>query len=458
MATSSNAITDPYTWIIVACMLILTFVIALISFVLWRKGAFTRRSDNSSNQTFNTLESIELNHKNTSSEPSTQANVGSHSVDNERMHRRNFLEYQIKGKDKHLNPSLSLNEQYNLVSYNKFRDIDRSQFLIDEMIGSGNFGEVYKGKIILTRKNAANSFVAIKTANNPTEDEAAAFFGEIKIMSHMNHHMNVINMIASCTSEYIEHAELWLLLEYCQHGDLKQFLIEHRSVLVPLDHGKASEGLIDTRIFVYFCYDIAKGMEYLANKNIMHGDLAARNILIGSSPIQSRGFVAKVADFGLSKTFYKNIRYVKKKRVFVPWKWMAPEYLINDYFTITSDVWSFGIVTWEIFSLGQSPYQGKDYNDLTEFYERGERLSCPNGATKISTWGSKELYKNLSNICFEFNPEIRRNFSDVIAILESELSEEELDVYKKMCDEGKKQYLKKVWRPDKALLTENKHL
>ena len=87
--------------------------------------------------------------------------------------------------------------------------------------------------------------------------------------------------------------------------------------------------------------------------------------------------MAKVSDFGLSKMFYDKISYRKEKRNYVPWKWMAPEYLQTGCFTITSDVWSFGIVIWEIFSLGKEPYVGKNVEEIILKLKEGYHLPCP---------------------------------------------------------------------------------
>ena len=93
--------------------------------------------------------------------------------------------------------------------------------------------------------------------------------------------------------------------------------------------------------------------------------------------------VAKISDFGLSKTFYDNIRYKKQKRYYVPWKWMALEYLQTGDLTITSDVWSYGVVLWEIFSLGKEPYMNKDLEDMLAQLKDGYQLSCPEEALKV---------------------------------------------------------------------------
>ena len=93
--------------------------------------------------------------------------------------------------------------------------------------------------------------------------------------------------------------------------------------------------------------------------------------------------VAKVSDFGLSKTFYDNIRYKKQKRHYVPWKWMALEYLQNGHLTITSDVWSYGVVLWEIFSLGKEPYMTANLDDMLAELKNGYCLPCPEEALKV---------------------------------------------------------------------------
>ena len=99
--------------------------------------------------------------------------------------------------------------------------------------------------------------------------------------------------------------------------------------------------------------------------------------------VEASRLVAKISDFGLSKTFYDNIRYKKQKRQYVPWKWMALEYLQTGQFTITSDVWSYGIVLWELFSLGKEPYMNKDLEDMLFQLKNGYHLPCPEEALEV---------------------------------------------------------------------------
>ena len=96
--------------------------------------------------------------------------------------------------------------------------------------------------------------------------------------------------------------------------------------------------IINSRCLILWAFDIANGMQYLAKNQVMHGDLAARNVLIATDPLNLGYPLAKVADFGLSKRFYGNIKYTKETRVEVPWKWMALEFLREEFFTLTSEV------------------------------------------------------------------------------------------------------------------------
>ena len=174
-------------------------------------------------------------------------------------------------------------------------------------------------------------------------------------------------------------------------------------------------------LFVY----IFLGMEYLYKKKIMHGDLAARNILIGGMEGDPNdNYVAKISDFGLSKNFYDNYRYKKTNREEVPWKWMAFEYLNDGQFSMKSDVWSYGVVIWEILSLGQEPYAGKNFESIKKEFIAGFRLSCPQELRQLS-W-LEEFYSKVTTKCWVTEPKYRYNFTDLVRILEKYLTPSEL--------------------------------
>ena len=190
---------------------------------------------------------------------------------------------------------------------------------------------------------------------------------------------------------------------------------------------------MNSRYLLMCIYYVAKGMRYLEENNIMHGDLAARNVLLAEHAVMGQCPIAKIADFGLSKKFYTDQKYRKKKRPFVPWKWMAIEYLTNDFFTLKSDVWSFAVLMWEILSFGGTPYGQQSYDDVYEqLVNKGLRLSCPREANLCLAWSPMELYEKLSEVCFLEDPEKRASFSDIISILDTYLSLDEKTCYSQL--------------------------
>ena len=189
---------------------------------------------------------------------------------------------------------------------------------------------------------------------------------------------------------------------------------------------------IGNRCLIHWTYDVAKGMEHLFKNNIMHGDLAARNILLADNLMKDGRLIAKVADFGLSKRFYNKLPYEKENRMYVPWKWMALEFLTHEFLTLTSDVWSFGIVLWEILSLGRVPYGHAQMNEVIAQLEDGYRLPCPTDLSNVTDWSPEALYSNISKACFTEDPDDRANFTDVIKIIEQQLTEKEMSQNEEM--------------------------
>ena len=341
----------------------------------------------------------------------------------------------LSGDPEKVNPKLSIKEQVRLISYNKQREISRSAFTIDQLIGSGNFGTVLRGTVTGLQGPNSQTPVAIKTLNEPdNKDDLHAFIAEIKILSNLRPHLNLVDMVGCCTTEYDnDNPNIWLLLEFCSRGNMKEFLIQNRlQFFSPQSNNKDQESghHFDGHLLVGWCYDIAKGMAYLGEHKIMHGDLAARNVLIDDDTGNYGNLIAKVADFGLSKAFYHDIRYVKKQRVLVPWKWMAIEYLKDSFFTLTSDVWSFAVVVWEMFSIGQEPYAGKSFDDIIPILENGHYLKCPQEINKLRHAEDLfTLYDKISKMCFIQDPGQRATFTDVVTMLEGELTKDQISTY-----------------------------
>ncbi|XP_063636171.1 vascular endothelial growth factor receptor 1 isoform X3 [Cydia splendana] len=156
---------------------------------------------------------------------------------------------------------------------------------------------------------------------------------------------------------------------------------------------------LTSRDLLAWAFQIARGMEYLANMKILHGDLAARNILLAEDN------VVKICDFGLARSIYKNDEYQKKENSPLPVKWLAIECMTDRIFSTQSDVWSFGIVLWELFSLAKTPYPEINPQDLLQRLQEGHRLSKP-------PYADDRLYRVMRS-CWEQRPTKRPTFTEL---------------------------------------------
>jgi len=346
--------------------------------------------------------------------------------------RKKLLLRQLSGDPTKVSPDLPLNAQathldYSEIAKNKF-EIDRSKFQTGKMLGGGSYGCVCDGTAEGLFHPGHKTKVAIKTVNNELDiTQLHALVCEMKVLAKLDMRLNLVNMLAACTGQLAE-GQLWLLIEYCPHGDMKSFLRKNREKFKMSFENKFPVNGLDERLIIKWAHSIAKGMEYLSSKKIMHGDLAARNILIGGLEGGQENYVAKISDFGLSRTFYDDIRYKKQERDTVPWKWMDVEYLETGEFTLKSDIWSFGVVLWEILSMGQEPYVGKDIHNTIAEIKAGSRLPCPNQLEGID-WLEK-FYHGATVWCWQADPNLRWSFESLVEYFETYLSEKELLEYK----------------------------
>ena len=322
-----------------------------------------------------------------------------------------------------INSDMILNEQAGDLPYSGEYEIERSKFEMGKKLGGGSFGSVYEGSMEDPNQPGQEIKIAIKTVNNPRdESQVYALMCEIKVLEKLEKHLNLVNMIGACTSGH-NTGRLWLLLEYCPCGDMKNFLHKNRDAFM-----EGSDKSLNMRLFIEWGYGIAKGMEHLSSMKIMHGDLAARNILI--SNLDSENYLAKITDFGLSKDFYDKTSYVKQDRRNVPWKWMDVDYFKTGMFTMTSDVWSFGVVFWEMLSMGRFPYAGGNANDTIAEIILGYRLPVPDEISKVQ-W-LIQCYEDVAKMCWELDPKQRSSFSDLVKTFETYLTSEEKENYKRL--------------------------
>ena len=416
LVTTEKATEQEFIYIIIILIVLIVLVSIPFSWLLYQR-LVTDRNDHCPSKDVETKAEYDYRY---SSKQSDEALVS--------LSETTRIHYIPKENNEIHSQKFERKNQFMVKTY----EIERSEFTIGELLGKGNFGIVYKGELHEPSGYGKKKEIAIKIANASINDDSVKMLSyEIKIMAKIEYHINLVNMIATCIAEEeVSHKEVFLILEFCKYGNLKDFLIQNREkftseVSIDLDEEK-----IHISILILFAYDVAKGMEYLARHNIMHGDLAARNVLISEISESSGCLIAKISDFGLSKPFYGQMVYEKRDRRDIPWRWMAIEMFRDGLFTMNSDVWSYGVLIWEILSMGEQPYPGLSQNEVLDALRIGERLQCPKCTTQFEIWPLKEFYNELSELCFQENPLRRACFSQIIAIINRYIPGEELSDYR----------------------------
>ncbi|XP_061549717.1 ephrin type-B receptor 3 [Phycodurus eques] len=235
------------------------------------------------------------------------------------------------------------------------KEIDISCIKIEEVIGAGEFGEVCRGRLKLAGRR--EMVVAIKTLKaGYTERQRRDFLAEASIMGQFDH-PNVIRLEGVLTRS----CPVLIIAEFMENGALDSFL-------------RLNDGRFTVTQLVGMLRGIAAGMKYLSDMNYVHRDLAARNILVNSN------LVCKVSDFGLSRFLddtSADPTYTSSLGGKIPIRWTAPEAIAFRKFTSASDVWSYGIVMWEVVSYGERPYWDMSNQDVMTAVEQDYRLPPP---------------------------------------------------------------------------------
>ncbi|XP_028981961.1 uncharacterized protein LOC107038367 [Diachasma alloeum] len=235
-------------------------------------------------------------------------------------------------------------------------------------LGEGAFGKVYKGQLqpVPGAKCQEGIYVAVKTLKeNATPKTQGDFKREVDLMTDLRH-PNIICLLGVI----LKGEPMCMLFEYMTQGDLHEFLICH-SPRSEVTLNNASEKVLEQAEFLHISLQIASGMEYLAGHHYVHRDLAARNCLVGEN------LTVKISDFGLSRDIYSSDYYRVQSKSLLPVRWMPPESILYGKFTTESDVWSFGVVLWEIYSYGLQPYYGYNNQEVIDMIRSRQLLPCP---------------------------------------------------------------------------------
>uniref|UniRef100_A0A8C7ZK33 receptor protein-tyrosine kinase n=1 Tax=Oryzias sinensis TaxID=183150 RepID=A0A8C7ZK33_9TELE len=330
------------------------------------------------------------------------------------------------------------------MPYNDKWEFPRDKLKLGKILGAGAFGKVVEATAYGLGKDDNTMRVAVKMLKTSAHsDEREALMSELKILSHLGHHKNIVNLLGACTYG----GPVLVITEYCSLGDLLNFLrlkaetfanfvlnvpdveassIDYKNVcsqkqFIRSDSGISSSLLrafyqceesgewpLDMDDLLRFSYQVAQGLQFLAEKNCIHRDVAARNVLLTSHR------EAKICDFGLARDIMNDSNYVVKGNARLPVKWMAPESIFDCIYTVQSDVWSYGILLWEIFSLGKSPYPSMAVD--SRFYKMvkcGYQMPQPDFAPP-------EMYE-IMRMCWNLEPTERPTFSKISQMIEQQL-------------------------------------
>lgn len=381
-----------------------------------------------------------------------------------------FLLYKYKQKPKYEIrwQMLQMSEDNQYISidptqmpYNERWEFPRTNLQFGKTIGAGAFGKVMEATAFGMGQDDSALRVAVKMLKPSAHtDEKEALMSELKILSHLGHHENIVNLLGACTSG----GPILVITEYCQHGDLLNFLRkkaeamnniftavlancngDYKNMAVEQKYLGSDSGLgsqnkdhyidmkpvashkgstsdnplveeedmddhlpLDLHDLLHFSLQVAQGMSFLASKNCIHRDVAARNVLV------TQGRLAKICDFGLARDIENDSNYVVKGNARLPVKWMAPESIFDCIYTVQSDVWSYGILLWEIFSLGRSPYPGVVVN--RKFYKMikdGNKMDCPD-------YAPLDIYR-IMKACWDLEPTHRPTFTQITDLINKQM-------------------------------------
>ncbi|XP_059372979.1 fibroblast growth factor receptor 2-like isoform X6 [Carassius carassius] len=298
-------------------------------------------------------------------------------------------------------------------------EFSRDKLTLGKPLGEGCFGQVVMAEALGIDKDKPKEAVTVAVKmlkDDATEKDLSDLVSEMEMMKMIGRHKNIINLLGACTQD----GPLYVIVEYASKGNLREYLRARRppGMEYSYDIARVSDEPLTFKDLVSCTYQVARGMEYLASQKCIHRDLAARNVLVTESNFM------KIADFGLARDVHNIDYYKKTTNGRLPVKWMAPEALFDRVYTHQSDVWSFGVLMWEIFTLGGSPYPGIPVEELFKLLKEGHRMDRPANCTNELYMMMKDCWHAISS----HRPTFKQLVEDLDRILTLATNEEYLDL------------------------------
>jgi len=323
-------------------------------------------------------------------------------------------------------------------------EFPREKLVFSGVLGEGAFGKVVRatathaqimnGRLVESGETEAETTVAVKMVKEGhTDSDITDLVKEMEIMKVIGRHPNIINLVGVCSQPI--GSPLLVVVEYARFGNLREFLKQRKpgtqehlkeqrlrkaaarcllsNNYLNTKNSEASlndkadkdlygeTGPVSLKLMLSFALQVAKGMEFLSSRRAVHRDLAARNVLVADN------FVLKIADFGMARDLQDSEYYRKESGGRLPIKWMAPESLFNGISTTMSDVWSFGILFWEIVTFGDTPYK-QEYlpKVFMELIKNGYKMKQP--------LGCPDPVYSIMRKCWTYQPEDRPGWGELV--------------------------------------------
>ena len=264
------------------------------------------------------------------------------------------------------------------VQYDGVRlpEYSRDSIVYIRDLGQGQFGVVVQAEAKNIVPGVEKSTVAIKVLKEGASMQVKReFFREATLM-HTFDHPNIVKLLGVC----IDQEPLCMVFEFMELGDLNNFLRQNapqkwgsHPSLTRSGHFQPKQAGLTIQQLVNICINIAAGLEYLAQNHFVHRDMATRNCLVSSN------LLVKISDFGLSQDIYSTDYFRLGDSELLPIRWMPPESIMYAKFTVQSDIWSFGVVLWEVFSFGVQPYYSLSNEEVVQHVRDGNVMTRPEG-------------------------------------------------------------------------------